>query len=35
MRQIVAVAIIAVAFGTPVAAMAIDVPAAFCILCPW
>ena len=35
MRQIVAAILIAAAFGTPVAAMAIDVPAAFCILCPW
>ena len=35
MRQIVAAALVALTFGMPVAAMAIDVPASFCILCPW
>ena len=35
MRQIVAAAFLALTFGTPVAALAIDVPASFCIFCPW
>jgi hypothetical protein len=35
MRQIVAAALVSVTFGLPAAAMAVDTPAAFCILCPW
>jgi hypothetical protein len=35
MRQIVAAALIAATFGLPAAAMVIETPARFCILCPW
>lgn len=35
MRQTVAAALIAVTFGMPAAAVVVETPAAFCILCPW
>ena len=35
MRQIVAAALIAATVGLPAAAMAVEVPGAFCMLCPW